>query len=79
MIALGRHMFAVAFIAFGVLQLTYGDFVAGRPPAWPEALYGGWIWAYASGACFVVAGPLPRISATSGPPSSKRSRLPGSR
>ena len=28
---------------------------AGRP-RWPEALYGGWIWAYTSGACFVVAG-----------------------
>ena len=53
---LGRRMFAVAFIAFGVLQFLYVDFVPGRPPAWPDALYGGWIWAYASGACFVVAG-----------------------
>ena len=53
---LGRRLFAVAFIAFGVLQFLYGDFVPGRPPAWPEALSGGWIWAYASGACFVVAG-----------------------
>jgi uncharacterized membrane protein len=56
MTPLGRRMFAVAFIAFGLLQFLYRDFVPGRPPAWPERLYGGWIWAYASGACFVVAG-----------------------
>jgi uncharacterized membrane protein len=56
MTLLGRRMFAVAFIAFGLLQFLYADFVAGRPPAWPEQLYGGWIWAYASGACFVAAG-----------------------
>lgn len=31
MIALGRRMFAAAFIAFGVLQFIYRDFVAGRP------------------------------------------------
>jgi uncharacterized membrane protein len=52
----GRCLFGVAFIAFGLLQFLYGDFVPGRPPVWPEVLYGGWIWAYASGACFVVAG-----------------------
>jgi uncharacterized membrane protein YphA (DoxX/SURF4 family) len=56
MTLLGRGMFAVGFIAFGLLQFIYGDFVPGRPPAWPEQIYGGWIWAYASGACFVVAG-----------------------
>ena len=56
MTLLGRRMFAVAFIAFGLLQLLYGDFVPGRPPAWPEAIYGGSIWAYLSGAGFVAAG-----------------------
>jgi uncharacterized membrane protein len=49
-------MFAVAFVAFGLLQFLYVDFVPGRPPAWPPQLYGGWLWAYVSGACFVVAG-----------------------
>jgi uncharacterized membrane protein len=53
---LGHRLFAVSFIAFGLLQFLYGDFVAGRPPAWPAEVYGGWIWAYASGVCFVVAG-----------------------
>lgn len=49
-------MFAVAVIAFGLLQFVYGDFVTGRPPAWPGQIVGGLIWAYATGACFVVAG-----------------------
>jgi uncharacterized membrane protein len=49
-------MFAVAFIAFGLLQFFYGDFVPGRPPAWPQQLLGGLIWAYATGAVFVIAG-----------------------
>jgi len=56
MTPVGRRMFAAAFIAFGLLQLLYRDFVPGRPPAWPERLYGGWIWAYVSGAWFIVAG-----------------------
>jgi uncharacterized membrane protein len=52
---LGHRMFAAAFIAFGLLQFVYGDFVPGRPPAWLDARY-GLIWAYASGVWFVVAG-----------------------
>ena len=49
-------MFAVAFIAFGLLQVLYGDFIPGRAPAWPQQLPGGLLWAYATGACFVAAG-----------------------
>jgi uncharacterized membrane protein len=56
MTQLGRQMFAVAFIGFGLLQFLYGDFVPGRAPAWPPQLAGGLIWAYATGACFVAAG-----------------------
>ena len=56
MTLLGRRMFAVAFIAFGLLQFLYGDFVPGRPSAWPAHFPGGLIWAYATGACFVAAG-----------------------
>ena len=52
----GHRMFAVSFIAFGVLQFLYGDFVPGRPPAWPAGVNGGLLWAYATGACFVAAG-----------------------
>jgi uncharacterized membrane protein len=53
---LGRRMFAVAFIAFGLLQFLYGDFIPGRPPAWNASMSGGVIWAYATGAWFVAAG-----------------------
>ena len=56
MTVLGRRMFAVAFIAFGLLQFLNANFVPGRPPAWPAHVYGGWIWAYVTGAWFVVAG-----------------------
>ena len=56
MTLLGQRVFAVAFIAFGLLQFLYGDFVPGRPPAWPAQFPGGLIWAYATGACFVAAG-----------------------
>ena len=56
MTPIGRRMFALAFLGFGVLQFLYGDFVPGRPPAWPAQLPGGLIWAYATGACFIGAG-----------------------
>lgn len=56
MTLLGQRMFAVAFIAFGLLQFLYRDFVPGRPPAWPEQLPGGLMWAYVSGVCFILAG-----------------------
>lgn len=56
MTLLGHRLFAVAFIAFGLLQFLYGDFVPGRSPAWPDQFPGGVIWAYATGACFVAAG-----------------------
>jgi len=55
MTLIGRCLFAVAFLGFGVLQILYGDFVPGRPPAWPAQMSGGLIWAYVTGACFIVA------------------------
>jgi uncharacterized membrane protein len=51
----GHRMFAVSFIAFGLLQFLYGDFVPGRPPAWPDGVSGGSIWAYVTGIAFVAA------------------------
>lgn len=53
---LGRRMFGVAFIAFGLLQFLYGDFLPGRAQPWPAAMAGRWIFAYATGAFFVLAG-----------------------
>jgi uncharacterized membrane protein len=52
----GRIIFAVALIAFAVLQFVYGDFIPGRAPAWPSAIPGRLIWATLSGANFVGAG-----------------------
>ncbi|HKX84128.1 MAG TPA: DoxX family membrane protein, partial [Pyrinomonadaceae bacterium] len=42
--------------AFGIQQFIYGDFVAGRAPAWPAEVPGGFVWAYLTGAIFVVCG-----------------------
>jgi uncharacterized membrane protein YphA (DoxX/SURF4 family) len=54
--SLGRGMFAVAFIAFGVQQILFGDLVPGRPPAWPPTIPGQTIAVFASALCYVVAG-----------------------
>jgi uncharacterized membrane protein len=56
MTLLGHRMFAVALIAFGLLQFVYADLVPGRPPAWPAQLGGGVLVAYATGAWLIAAG-----------------------
>src|SRR5690348_16059574 len=57
-IGVGRIMFAVAFIALGVIQFIVGDFIIGRPPvtAWTLAIPGKLTWAYASGCFLIFAG-----------------------
>jgi uncharacterized membrane protein len=54
----GRIIFALGFIALGVLQLIAGDFIIGRPPAaaWAAHIPGKLAWAYASGCFLIVAG-----------------------
>lgn len=52
----GVHFFAVATIAFGVLNFIYGDFVMGRAPAWPSETPGQHQWAYVSGIILVILG-----------------------
>lgn len=52
----GRVLFGLGLVAFGILQFVYGDFVPGRAPAWPTAIPGRLIWAYVSGALLIVAG-----------------------
>src|SRR5262249_46505415 len=51
-----RRMFGIAFLAFGLQQLLFGDFVPGRPPAWALDFPGRLICIYATGVCFIVCG-----------------------
>jgi uncharacterized membrane protein len=54
-VKVGRVLFAVSIAALGLQQLIYGDFLAGPfiAPAWLPARA---LWAYVSGAVFVVSG-----------------------
>ena len=52
----GRLFFAIGLAGFGILQFIYGDFVPGRAPAWPPAIPGRLVWAFASGAILIGAG-----------------------
>jgi uncharacterized membrane protein len=53
--ALGRLLFAVSMVAFGILQLATGEFVRWIPalPAW---MPGPSVWAYLIGVLFILAG-----------------------
>jgi uncharacterized membrane protein len=53
---LGRTLFAVGLVAFGVLQFVTGDFVPGRAPSWPAAWPGRLLWAYGTGAFLIAVG-----------------------
>jgi len=50
---LGRHFFAVAFVAFGIQHFVYARFAAGLGPPW---FLGRPLWAYLTGAVFIAAG-----------------------
>ncbi|MFW6039882.1 MAG: hypothetical protein ACOC9N_02260, partial [Gemmatimonadota bacterium] len=52
----GRTLFALGLIGLGVEHFIFGQFVTARAPAWPEAVPGGVVWAYLTGAGFVIAG-----------------------
>lgn len=56
LIPLGRLFFAIGLAGFGILQFIYGDFVAGRAPAWPDDVPGRLVWAYSSGVLLIAAG-----------------------
>lgn len=51
---IGRIFFAVALIGLGVEHFIFQDFVTARAPAWPESIAGGQIWAYLTGAIFIM-------------------------
>src|SRR5690554_3896027 len=55
LIPVGRLFFAAGLAGFGVLQFVYGDFVAGRAPAWPADVPGRLVGAYLTGAGLIAA------------------------
>jgi uncharacterized membrane protein len=50
---LGRYFFAVAFVGFGIQHFVYAKFGTGLGPPW---FLGRPLWAYLTGAVFVVTG-----------------------
>jgi uncharacterized membrane protein YphA (DoxX/SURF4 family) len=48
--------YAIALIAFGVVQIIFGNLVAGRPPSWPESLPGHTVAVYATGLLLIATG-----------------------
>jgi len=53
---LGRLFFGISLFAFGVQQFLWGDFVAGRAPAFPALWPGRVAWACVSGAVLILCG-----------------------
>jgi uncharacterized membrane protein len=55
LIPIGRTFFALAFIGLGIEHFVFQEFIAGRAPAWPEAVPGRQIWAYLTGGVLVLS------------------------
>jgi uncharacterized membrane protein len=51
-----RILYGIALIAFGSLHFLFGDFITGRAPAWPPDMNGQLMFAYFSGALFILSG-----------------------
>ena len=51
-----RNFYAFALIGLGILQFLFGDYLAGRAPAWPAWLPGQLLFAYITGALFILTG-----------------------
>jgi uncharacterized membrane protein len=54
--SLGRTLYGLAILAFGMLHVGYGDFVTRVVPWWPAAISGRSRWAYFLGTALIVAG-----------------------
>lgn len=51
---IGRLFFAFGVAGIAIEHFIFGDFVMGRAPQWPESRPMGFIWAYFTGALFVI-------------------------
>lgn len=56
MLQLGRLLFAVSLVAFGILHFIYGDFVTRVVSHWPESIPARPVWVYLTGAVLALAG-----------------------
>lgn len=54
----GRLMFVVAMLALAALCFSAGEFVVGRPPAWPDRFHYGQLGAYIAATLLAVASVL---------------------
>src|SRR4051812_25121531 len=52
----GLILFALAFTGLGLLQIFNGEFLAGRPMAWPEGVPGKYPLAIITGLLLITAG-----------------------
>jgi len=56
LIPLGRTFLGIALIGWGIQNFIYHTFVLGRAPAWPTGWPGEAVFAYVTGAFFVILG-----------------------
>lgn len=54
LIPIGRVFFALALLGLGIEHFIFRAFVTANAPAWPDALPGGWVWAYLTGAVLIA-------------------------
>lgn len=52
----GRIFFAIALMGLGIEHFIFQDFITGRAPGWPESIPGKLVWAYLTGAVFIMIG-----------------------
>lgn len=54
LIPIGRVFFALALLGLGIEHFVFRTFVTANAPAWPDALPGGWVWAYLTGTVLIA-------------------------
>jgi len=65
----GQAIVAIGMAGLGFLCIVYGDFIIGRPPAWPEAFHLTPIIGYVTGAITIIASLIMLTSKKAGPAS----------
>ena len=55
LITTGRSIFAIGMLALGIICIVSGDFIIGRPPAWPPSFTFNPGLAYVSGTLMIIS------------------------